>query len=144
MVGQKADRFELMIVEQVGLIDDEHGVSAAFGVFGGQCVGGLGGQSGGVKRRGVPEGGHDVGEHAAHSDGGVGQVDDDVAGGVQGGGCGADGYGFAGADFTGDDPDGALVHTPADPGDRFAVAGVAVQHRGGQVTSERHPGESPM
>ena len=33
MVGQKADRFELMIVEQVGLIDDEHGVSAAFGVF---------------------------------------------------------------------------------------------------------------
>ena len=38
VVGEQPDRFELMIVEQVGLIDDEHGVSAAFGVFGGQCA----------------------------------------------------------------------------------------------------------
>lgn len=32
----------------------------------------------GEKDRGVPDGGHDVGEHAAHSDGEVGQADDDV------------------------------------------------------------------
>jgi hypothetical protein len=113
-------------------------------VFGGEGVGGLGCQACGVKDRGVSEGGHDVGEHAAHADGGVGQVDDDVAGRVQGGRRGADGHGFAGSDFAGDDPDRALVHAPGDPGNGFAVAGVAVQHRRCQVASERHPGESPM
>ena len=144
VVGQKPDGFELVIVEQVGLIDDEHGVAATFGVLGCQRVGGLRCQPGGVKRRGVPEGGHDVGQHAAHPDGGVGQVDDDVPGRVQRGGRRTDGHRFAGTDFPGDDPDGALVHAPADPGDGFAVGGVAVQHRWCQVASERHPGESPM
>ena len=36
MIGQQSDRFELMVVEQMGFIDDEHGVAAAFGVFSGQ------------------------------------------------------------------------------------------------------------
>nr|WP_235678133.1 hypothetical protein [Mycolicibacterium sarraceniae] len=35
-----------------------------------------------------------------------------------------------------------LVHTPGDPGDGFAVAGVAVQHPGGQSAAEGHPGEA--
>ena len=61
--------------------------------------------------------------------------------GVQGGGRGADGDGFAGADLAGDHAEGVLVDAPGDPGDGFAVAGVAVQHARGQVPAERHPGE---
>ena len=47
MVGPQPDRFELVGVEQVGLVEDQHGVATAFGVFGGQGVGGLGCQAGG-------------------------------------------------------------------------------------------------
>ena len=75
---KQPDRFELVIVEQVGFVDDQDGGAAPFGVFGGQRVGGLGGQGGVVGRgcrRGWPRCG---GEHAAHPDGGVGQVDDHV------------------------------------------------------------------
>lgn len=64
-----------------------------------------------------------------------------MAGGIQGGGRRPDRHGLAGADFTGDDPDGVLIDTPGDPGDGFAVAGVAVQHGRGQTTPEGHPGE---
>ena len=41
----------------------------------------------------------------------VGQVDDDVAGRIQGGGRRPDRHGLAGTDFTGDDPDGVLIDT---------------------------------
>ena len=133
-----------MVVQQMGFVDDEHGVAAPFGVFGGQRLGGLGGQGGPVKGRGVPERGHDVGEHAAHPDGGVGQVDEHVPGRIQVGGGRPHGHGLAGADLAGDHPDRALVHTPGDAGDRLTVAGMAVQHGWCQVTPERHPGESPM
>ena len=54
------------------------------------------------------------------------------------------GDGLAGADLAGDHADGVLVHAPGDPGDGFAVAGVAVQHRRGQAPPERHPGETVM
>ena len=144
VVGQQSDRFELLVIQQVGFVDDQHGVAAPFGVFGGQRLGGLGSEGGFVVGRGVPEGGHDVGEHAAHPDGGVGQVDEHVPGWIQRRGGRPDGDGFACADFAGDHPDRALVHTPGDAGDRFTVAGMAVQHGGYQVAPERHPGESPM
>src|SRR5664279_241543 len=75
----------------------------ATGVFGGQRVGGLRGQRRGVETRDLAEGGDDVVDHAADTDGGVGQVDDHVPGGVQAGGGGADGDGFPGADLAGDD-----------------------------------------
>jgi hypothetical protein len=65
-----------------------------------------------------------------------------VPGGVQAGGRGPDGDGLAGADFPGDHPDGVLIDTPGDPGDRFSVGGVAVQHRRGQPPPERHAGET--
>lgn len=39
-------------------------------MFAGQRLGCLGGQGGFVVGGGVPEGGHDVGEHAAHADSG--------------------------------------------------------------------------
>jgi hypothetical protein len=84
VVGQQPDGFELLVVEQVGFLD-EHGVAAAFGVFGGQRLGGLG-EGGGVELRGVAERGDDVVQHAAHADRRVGQVDDHVPGGIQRGG----------------------------------------------------------
>ena len=57
-------------------------------------------------------------------------------------GRGPDRDGLAGADLPGDHPDGVLIHTPGDAGDRFGVSGVAVQHRRGQPTPERHAGET--
>jgi len=72
---------------------------------------------------------------------GVGEVDGDVPGGVQRGGRGADRDGFPGADLTGDDPDVVLFDAPGDPGDGFGVGAVPVQHPGGEVPAERHPGE---
>jgi hypothetical protein len=63
---------------------------------------------------------------------------------VEGGGGGADGDGLAGADLAGDHPDGVLLDAPADPGDRFGVPVVAVQHRRGEASAERHSGETPM
>jgi hypothetical protein len=75
----------LGVVEEVGFVDDEDGGAAAFGLFGGEGVGGLG-DEGGVVDQGLPaEGGDDLVVDAADSDGGVGQVDDGVAGGGQGG-----------------------------------------------------------
>ena len=123
MVGQHADGFQLGVVEQVRLVDDHDRGAAAFGVFGGQGVGGLRDEGGGVEAGDLPERGHDVVEHAADPDGGVGQVDDHVPGGVQGGGRGADGDGLAGADLAGDHAEGVLLDAPGDPGDGFGVPG---------------------
>ena len=55
---------------------------------------------------------------------------------------GAQGHGFAGADFAGDDAEGVLADAPADPGGGLGVGAVAVQHARGQVAAERHLGES--
>jgi hypothetical protein len=44
MVCQEPQRFQLVIAE--GLLDDYDGGASALGVFGGECVGGLGGQGG--------------------------------------------------------------------------------------------------
>lgn len=89
----------------------------------------------------MSEGGHDVVQHPSDPDGGVRQVDDHVPGGVQGGGGGADGDGFPGADLAGDHPQCVLFHAPGDAGDSLPVAGVAVQHLRRQVPPEWHPGE---
>ena len=99
----------MVVVEQVRFVDDQDGGAAAFGVFGGEGVGGLGDEGGGVEAGDPAEGGDDVVQDAADPDGGVGQVDDDVPGGVQRGGGGADRDGFAGADLAGDDAEGVLV-----------------------------------
>src|SRR5207247_10613831 len=65
-----------------------------------------------------------------------------MSAGVQGGQRGADRDGFAGADLAGDDAEGVLVDAPGDAGDGFGVAGVAVQHAGGEVTAEGGAGEA--
>lgn len=74
------DRFELVVGEQVGLVDDQDGDAAAFGVLGGEQVAGLGGQGGAAVGGLAAEGGGDGVVDAAHAHGGVGQVDDVVPG----------------------------------------------------------------
>jgi hypothetical protein len=134
----------LGVVEQVCLVEHDDGAAAAFGVFGGECCGGLRDEGGGVEAGHLPERGDDVVQHAPDSDRGVGQVDDHVPGGVQRGGRGPDGHRLSGADLAGDDTEGVLVDAPSDAGHGFGVPVVAVQHRRGQATAERHPGETPM
>ena len=83
MVGEHPDGFQLVVCEQVRFVDDQDGGAAAFGVFGGEGVGGLGDEGGGVEAGDAAEGGDDVVQDAADADGGVGEVDDGVPGGVQ-------------------------------------------------------------
>jgi hypothetical protein len=72
VVGEHADGFELGVVEEVCFVDDQDGDAAAFGVFGGQGVGGLW-DEGGVVDQGLPaQGQDDLVVDAADSDGGVG------------------------------------------------------------------------
>lgn len=78
MVGQ-AQRFQLVVAKEVGLLDDYDGCASPFGLFSGQRVGGLGGQGGVVGQRLPTQRGHDAVVDAAHPDGGIGQVDDGVA-----------------------------------------------------------------
>ena len=59
LVGEHPDGFQLVVVEQVGLVEDQDGGAAAFGVFGGQRVAGLGDQ-GGVVGGVAAEGGDDA------------------------------------------------------------------------------------
>ena len=49
-----------------------------------------------------------------------------------------------GIDLAGDHPDAAFGDAPADPGDRLAVGGVAVQHAGGQIAPEWRAGEAEV
>jgi hypothetical protein len=96
-----ADGFELFVAQQVGFLDDQDGGAAAFVAFGGQDGGGLGGEPGAGPVGLAAEGGDDRLVQSADADHGVGQVDDGVPGGVEGGEDGADGDGFPGADFAG-------------------------------------------
>ena len=124
---------------EVTLVDHQDGGTAPLGVFGGERVGGLRSQGGVVGQGLSAEGGDDAVVDAAHPDGGIGQVDDGVAAAIQAGERGAHGDGLASADLAGDDADAAFGDAPADPGDRFVVGGVAVQHAGGQVAAEWRP-----
>ena len=80
VVGEHPDRFELVVVEQVRLVDHHDGGAAAFGVFDGQRVGGLRDQGGVVGQGLAAERGDDLVVDAADPDRGVGQVDDRCAG----------------------------------------------------------------
>ncbi len=131
-VGEQPEFFELVDAEQVGFVEDEDDVAAAFVFFGGEQLAGLWDQAGLVEAGGAAEGGDDPGVEAARSDGGVAQVDDGGAAGVQAGQGGADGDGLAGPDLAGDDAEGAFGQAPADPGDGFAVGVMPVQHLRGQ------------
>src|SRR3981189_1443495 len=123
--------------EKVGLVNREDGLSSAFGVLGGEGVGGLGERSGVLEAGPAAEAGDELVADTAGAGGGVGDVDEGVAGLVEGGDRGAGGDGFAGAGLADDQADGALRDAPADPGDGLVVAGVVVQHPWGQGLSER-------
>ncbi len=97
-----------------------------------------------MKTRCLAEGGDDGVVDASGADGGVAQIDHHVTGLVQAGQRGADGHGLAHSDFPGDQPEGAFGDGPGDPGGRFAVGVVAVQHAGGEVAAKRQAGETPV
>src|SRR6266567_9153627 len=90
-VGEHADAFELVGLEEVGFVDGQYGGAAALGLLGGEGVGGLGGERGGAVGGPAAEGGDDGVVDAADADGGVGQVDGGVPGLVQAGQRGAGG-----------------------------------------------------
>src|SRR6266508_4442128 len=136
VVGEHADLLQLLGGQQVGLVDDHHAGLGLLGLLGGQQLGGLGDQAGLVEAGVAAEVADDLGVEAALADAGVGDVDDGVAYGVEGGDGGAGGDGLAGADLAGDHADGAFADQPGDAGDGFGVAAVGVQHRGGQVAAE--------
>src|SRR6185437_16351678 len=97
VVGEHPYRLELLVVEEVGLVDDQDGGPSSLGGLAGQDVPGLGGEGGSAVDGPPAEGGDDAGEDAADPGGGVADVDDVVPGGVQGGDGGPDGGGRAGA-----------------------------------------------
>lgn len=135
---------ELVVGEQVGLVNDEDDLFAAFVVLGGEQFGGLADQGGPVEPGFGAEAGDEVVVDPAGADHGVGQVDDGVAGRIQrGDGC-SGGDGLAGADLAGEHADGLLVDEPAQPGDGFFVAGRGEQLGGRQVTAERVAGQAEV
>src|SRR5919198_98819 len=141
VVGEHADAVELVVGEQVAFVDDQDGGAAAFGVLGGERVGGLGGEGGGAVAGPPAQGTDDGVVDAADADGGVADVGHGVSGWVQGCQGGAGGDGLADADLAGEHAEGVLVDAPGEAGDRFGVGGVAVQHLGGKLAAERHAGE---
>jgi hypothetical protein len=73
VVGEHAHGFELVVLEEVGFVDDQDGGAAAFGLLGGEQAGGLGGQGGCAVGGPSAQGGGDGVVDAADADGGVGR-----------------------------------------------------------------------
>jgi hypothetical protein len=71
-VGEQAELFELVGGEEVCFVDGDDDGAAAFVFLGGEVLGGLGDQRGGVEPGGSAEAADDGGVEAAGSDGGVG------------------------------------------------------------------------
>src|SRR6266702_6337135 len=101
VVGEHADGFQLVVVEEVGLVDDQHWGAASFSGFAGEHAVGLGGQRRGAVGGPAAQGGDDVVVDAPDAGGWVADVDDGVAGRVDAGQGGAGGHGLAGADLPG-------------------------------------------
>jgi hypothetical protein len=140
--GQQSQLLKLVGGQQMSLVKDHHDALAALVLLRRQRVGGLGDQRRLVEPGHTTEGGDDGGVEAPGADGGVAEVDDGVAGGVEGGGGGPGGDRFPRANFTSDHAQGAFADAPGDAGDRFAVPGRAVQHARGQVPPEGRAGEA--
>ncbi len=90
-VGEQAQLLQLFGGQQVGLVDADDDAAAAFVLFGGEQVGGLAHDFGLVEAGAATQRGDDGDVEASGADGGVGDVDDLVAGAVKLGGGGADG-----------------------------------------------------
>ena len=141
MVGQHADRLQLGVVEEVGFVDHDDGGAAAFDLFDGEGVDGLRDQGGVVGQRPRPERGDDLVVDAADPDGRVREVDDGVAVGSRAASAARTATVFPAPTSPVMTPIRCVFgDAPADPGDGLAVAGVAVQHAGGEVAAERQCG----
>ena len=81
----------------MGFVDDDHGPSVSFGGFGCEETGGLGHDFGFVESGVGAQRGHDGDVEASGAERGVWNVEDVVAGRVEGCDGGANGDGFAGA-----------------------------------------------
>ena len=142
VVGQQPQCLQGLVAEQVPLIDTHDGHPSAFGVFGGQRVTGLGHQRGVVEAGFAAQRGDHVVIDAPRADGGVGDVDEVVAGGFGAVDRGAGGDGLADPDLAGDDGDAAAGDAVGDAGCGLGVIVGAEQHPGRQGATEGHGGEA--
>ena len=97
--------FELFGVEEVGFVEDHDDPAAPFVLFGGEGFLGLGDERGPVEARASRRGPRRSSSTTPGPDGGVAEVDDGVAAGVDAGQRGAHGHGLARAHLAGDHPD---------------------------------------
>lgn len=111
----------------MGFVDYEHDSAVAFRGFGGEQVGGLGHELGSLVAGFCSEGSDDGDVEASGAEGGVGDVDDLVSGGVQCRYGGSDRHGFSCADVSGDHTEGVLDDAEVDAGDGFLVGGPGVE-----------------
>jgi hypothetical protein len=141
-VGQHPDRLELVVGQEVRLVDRDDDVPVFLFCLGGEGGFDLGDEGGVVEAGGLAERGGHRAVQAAHSDLGVGQVDQGVPGGVQAVGGGAEGDGLPRADLPRYHPEPAGGDQPAEPGDGLLVRGAAEQGGHGDGRAERHEGEA--
>jgi len=128
----------------MSLIQDHYDAAVPFGGLGGKQVAGLGHQLGLEVAGPVAERPDDRDIQAPGAEGGVGDVDDLVAGRVEAGDGGAQRHGLACADVAGDHPERGFHDAEADPGDRLGVRGPAEQVPGGDVLAERGAGQAEV
>jgi hypothetical protein len=113
-------------------------------LFGGQQLLGLGDQRGVMKPRAAAERGDDQPVDPAQPDPRGAEVEHCVPGRVQARHGSASGDGLARAALARDHADRLLGDAPRDPGDRFCVGAMRVQHPRREVLAERHPREPVM
>ena len=143
-VREEPQPFELLGVEQVGLVEDKYDPAAPLVLFGGQGVLGLRDERGPVKARDPAECRHDARVQAPCPDGRVAEIDDGVAAGVDAGQCART---------------ATVLPAPTSPvttpitrssmhqvirADRFGVGAMGVEHGGGEVLGKGHAGEAPV
>ncbi len=143
-VRQEPQFFKLVWLQEVRFVDDDHDAAVPLGGLGGEQVAGLGHQLGLEVARPVTQRADDGDVKPAGAEGGVGDVDDLVAGRVQAGDRGAQRHGLACADVAGDHPERGFQDAEADPGDRLVVRGPAEQVPGRDRLAERGAGQAEV
>src|SRR2546427_5098497 len=128
MVRDHADGLQLVAGEHVRFVDGEDDVAVALVGFGGECCLDLGDEVGGVEAGGLAERGGQGAVDAPDADLGVGEVDEGVAGRVEGGGGGAGGGGVFRAGLARPGARGAGGGQPGPGG-----GGVLVRRGGGKA-----------
>jgi len=94
------------------------------------------------KGRLVAQGGQDVAEQAVHPQGGVGQVDSQVAVGVEGGDKAADGGGFARANLSGEQANALFADQVGQTGAQLGLAAGGQDLWGGNILGKGQAGKA--